>query len=59
MRKKFRCIWCGELFELSDDEYKAYEKGYYVYEPDQCDECSKREGFIGEWENYSDADPGL
>lgn len=39
MKRKFKCIHCGKEFTLDDDDRELYEDGYFIFEPDTCDEC--------------------
>lgn len=57
---KFTCRHCGEEFKASREEVELYEEGY-CDQPELCDECFR---FLNgppdmEYEQYSDADPGL
>ncbi len=56
---RFRCIRCGDRFDLTDpDEIEMFENGHYDQDPDICDECL--DGYNNAiCENYSEADPGL
>lgn len=49
------------MFDIDKDEMIAYEEGYYMYEPDTCDDCARMiNGYIPDIsELHSDADPGL
>ena len=52
--REFRCIYCGEWFEVEWDEDANYGS-----EPDCCDECDRRYSNVPDNDYYSDADPGL
>lgn len=57
-KRQFRCIHCGDRFDLSESESEDYANGFYANEPDCCDDCVSN---INHEEccEYSDADPGL
>lgn len=57
---KCTCRHCGEDFKASPEETELFEEGY-TGKPDLCQECFR---FLNsppdlEYEQYSDADPGL
>jgi len=58
-RGRFRCIHCGDYFNLNKPEQRLYDEGYYISEPDICDECLDNFNYPVEYDNYSDADSGL
>jgi hypothetical protein len=56
----FKCRHCGEDFKASKEEMALYQEGYALA-PEFCDDCFR---FVNspsdlEYEQYSDADPGL
>ena len=56
----FVCRHCGEDFKPSHEDRELLEEGY-TQKPEYCDECFR---FLNsppdfEYEQYSDADPGL
>ena len=55
---RFRCIHCGDRFDLSDEENEDYSNGYYDHDPDCCDQCFDNSTYQ-DFDTYSDADPGL
>jgi len=55
---RFRCINCGDRFDLSNEESEDYANGFYSNEPDSCDDCFGNVNHQ-EIEEFSDADPGL
>jgi len=55
---RFRCIHCGDSFDLSDEENEDYENGFFMDDPDCCDDCLKNVNYQ-EYDTYSDTDPGL
>ena len=55
---RFRCVRCGEGFNVSDEDDQLYSEGYYTFEPDICDDCDMYNTDY-EIECHSDADPGL
>lgn len=54
---RFRCIHCGDRFDLSKDDNENYENGLYYFEPDCCGDCVCNLNYQ-EFEEFSDADPG-
>jgi hypothetical protein len=61
MPKRFRCIHCGDYFDLSPADQNDYEEGYYDHIPDTCDECMEmiNHSYPDISDLHSDADPGL
>lgn len=55
---RFRCIHCGDRFDLEPEEEESYENGFFMIEPDCCDDCFHNTGG-SDFDTYSDADPGL
>jgi hypothetical protein len=55
---RFRCIHCGQRFNLDKDEMELYEEGYYAIDPDCCDDCYNGLSHA-DYPEYSDADNGL
>lgn len=55
--RKYRCIYCGDWFELNDEDNQFMEEGFITHEPDCCDDCNPNPQY--EEETFSDADPGL
>ena len=56
----YMCRHCGEDFKATSEEMELYEEGF-ADEPKYCDQCFR---FLNsppdfEYEQYSDADPGL
>ena len=61
MAQKFKCIYCGDSFQLSPQDQEDYENGYIDSTPDTCIDCL---GMLNappdfSYEQHSDADPGL
>ena len=57
-KQRFRCIHCGDRFDLSNEESEDYANGFYSNEPDCCDDCVCNINHQ-ECDEFSDADPGL
>ncbi len=55
---RFRCIHCGDRFDLSNEEIEDYANGFYSNEPDCCDDCVSNINHE-ECDVYSDTDTGL
>lgn len=55
---RFRCIHCGDRFDLSPEENESFSEGYYLNDPDCCDDCAGNSSYH-DFDEYSDADPGL
>lgn len=56
---RFRCIHCGCRFNLNDEENEAYENGFFMIDPDCCDDCFDNLEHAPDYPEFSDADPGL
>lgn len=56
---QFRCIHCGDRFDLFGSEKEDYENGYYDHTPDTCDDCCDMMNHPPHDLEHSDADPGL
>jgi hypothetical protein len=56
---RFRCIRCGDRFDLSPDEMADYDEGYFTNDPDTCSDCIDMSDCPGDYPEFSDADPGL
>jgi hypothetical protein len=58
---RYRCIHCGDRFDLSAADQEDMDEGFYETQPDCCDDCLDMFNHpchdISEL--YSDADPGL
>lgn len=57
-KRKFRCIHCGDRFELDEADNETFEEGYFDHEPDCCYECADNLNHPT-FDDYSDADVGL
>jgi len=61
MNRKYKCIHCGDYFNLSPSNQEDMDEGYYDHTPDTCDECMDMINHpchdISEL--HSDSDPGL
>ena len=57
--RRYRCIHCGELFELSNEEQRLLEQGFITYTPKTCDECYEMLLNNVPDEILSDSDSGL
>ena len=55
----FKCIHCGDGFNLNDEDDELFSEGHFMYEPDTCDECGCHNRPFSEENCFSDADPGL
>lgn len=55
---RFRCIHCGDRFNLEPEEQEMYDEGWFNTDPDCCDDCNCNTT-NQVWEYISDADPGL
>ncbi len=56
---KAKCKHCGESFEPTKEDQELYEEGY-CDRPDCCSDCfTMTENTDFEYEQHSDADPGL
>lgn len=56
--ERFRCIHCGNRFNLSPEDMANYNEGFYMSDPDCCDDCFDNISYQN-YDEYSDADPGL
>lgn len=56
---RFRCIHCGSRFNVNDEENEAYENGFFMIDPDCCDDCFDNLEHAPDYPEFSDADPGL
>jgi hypothetical protein len=58
---QFYCVHCGDRFNLDREEQQAYAEGYFMYEPDTCEECADMINHPphDQSELHSDADCGL
>ena len=56
--RKFRCTYCGDWFELNDEDNELFEEGYLTHEPDCCGNCPPSH-YPYQEEEFSDADNGL
>jgi NAD-dependent SIR2 family protein deacetylase len=55
---RFRCIHCGDRFDLNDEDMELFNEGFFALEPDTCDDCGNYES-APDYPEFSDADPGL
>jgi hypothetical protein len=56
---RFRCIHCGDRFNLNDEENEAYENGFFMIDPDCCADCFLNLEHAPDYPDFSDADSGL
>jgi len=55
---RFRCLHCGDMFDLTPEETEIFNEGFFSDDPDCCDNCIENVNYQ-EYDTYSDADPGL
>lgn len=56
---RYRCIHCGDFFDLSPADQEDMDEGFYNHTPDCCDECYDMMNHPVHEPCPSDADPGL
>ena len=56
---QFRCIYCGDYFDLTKEEMEVFLEGYLANYPDTCDNCNNMLNHPIFEDEFSDADPGL
>lgn len=57
---RFRCIHCGERFNLDNENDELYNEGHFMFEPDCCNDCDPNPvPDYSDYPEYSDADSGL
>jgi hypothetical protein len=60
--KRFRCIHCGDRFDLTGEDLQNFQEGLYMNDPDCCDDCFDNVNYHDYdygCDEYSDAAPGL
>ena len=55
----FYCRFCGESFNLSNEDQENYEAGCFLFEPDTCPDCFVNHSISTFEPAFSDADIGL
>jgi hypothetical protein len=53
-----RCKICGDSFKLCKEDEELVSEGYAEM-PDECPDCVDMYQQVEDYQEYSDADPGL
>lgn len=56
---KMRCRFCGETFVPEPEDVAMYEEGWIDHLPNICYDCVDIQNQQPDYDEYSDADPGL
>ena len=52
MAQEFRCIHCGERFELNRHEQEVYEYDEFEVNQDECEDCYSLEDLFDRYLKY-------
>ena len=59
MPRNYVCRHCGDAFHLSKEDQELMDEGF-TDAPDTCSDCLEQMKFsIEDFDDFSDADPGL